>query len=265
MHKYCRGSHTTHHACTQKHTHTQRNTCTIPAFMQTQWFSSHTQTVASLLCSRASLHSSLLLLLSLFTKQHRTPLSPRGERAKFTRGAQGISGSVVCWWTAPLWLGTRGQGMAPKACWLLWCLCVWVCLCMRAFVLAFVCVLALGCMTPCLLMLRESHKLFFVANESHMTAQHAQNLFIHTVNYSIWLVLVCDVRVWDGGSRNSLLIGWVTLRDILTTEFHFIPHHSLSSLSSLTAVNSGNTQSLIRLGPEFSPKCPWRQGILGLF
>lgn len=54
------------------------------------------------------------------------PSEPRGERAKFTRGTQGISGAVVYWWTAPLWLGTRGQGMTPEACCVLWCLCVFV-------------------------------------------------------------------------------------------------------------------------------------------
>lgn len=74
-----------------------------------------------------------------------------------------------------------------------------------------------------------------------MTAQPVRNLFIHTVNYRIWLVLVCDVLAWHGDEQLAY-VWWVTLRDTLTTEFHFIPHHSVSSLSSLTPVNSGNTQ-----------------------
>lgn len=33
----------------------------------------------------------------------------------------------------------------------------------------------------------------FVSKSSHMTEQHVRYLFIHTVNYSVWLVLVCVV------------------------------------------------------------------------
>lgn len=64
-----------------------------------------------------------------FHETTQDPSEPRGERAKFTRGTLGISGAVVYWWTAPLWLGTRGQGMTPEARCVLWCLCVCLCVC----------------------------------------------------------------------------------------------------------------------------------------
>lgn len=118
MHTYCRGS----------HTHTD-----IETHAQSQPSCRHSDLVVT---HRYWLHSFFLLLL-LFTKQRRALLSPRGERAKFTRGTQGISSAVVCWWTALLWLGTRGQ--APKVCWILWCLCVCVfvffqCVCWHLYV-----------------------------------------------------------------------------------------------------------------------------------
>lgn len=168
------------HTCTVEghkphaRTHTRRNTCTIPAFMQTQWFSSLTQTVASLLCSLAS-----PLLPSPPPPFHETTQDSsehRGERAKFTRGTQGISGAVVYWRTAPLWLGTRGQGMTPKACWVLWCLyvcvclCVSVCACMRLCSLN-VCVGICMCVILRVLMLRGSHKLFLW--QTGVTWQHS--------------------------------------------------------------------------------------------
>lgn len=248
---YCRGSHSTH-AC--MHTRTQRSTCTIPAFMQTQWFSSRTQTVASLHCSPAS-----LLLLLLFTKQHRTLLSPEEKEQNLQEGHRG---SVVLLYTGeqhPFDWEPEVRAWLPKPAGFFGdCVCGCVGVCAQVFVhacvcvpsmcvLAFQCVLASGCMKPHLLMLRESHKLFLWQTEG--TWQHSLCVifFIHTVNYSIWLALACGERS-HGMRRNSLLmLWWVTLRDTLWAQFHSIPHYSLSSLSPLKPVNRSNTWSLIRL------------------
>lgn len=97
-----------------------------------------------------------------------------------------------------------------------------------------------------------------------MTAQPVHNLFIRTVNYSIWLVLACDVLAWHGDVQFAY-VWWATLRDILTTQFHFTPRHFISSLLSLKPVNSGNSQSLIRLEQWFSPKCPLKTGYFWSF
>lgn len=126
------------------HTHTQRYTRTIPAFMHTQWFSGHTQTVASYL------FASPLLLLLLFTKQHRTLLSPEEKEQNLQEEHRGSVELLYTGEQHPFDWEPEVRAWLPKpagffgAC---------VCLCS----LAFVCVLASGR----LLMLRESHKLFF--------------------------------------------------------------------------------------------------------
>lgn len=86
--------------------------------------------------------------------------------------------------------------------------CMWVCV--GLFLLACICVLSmclLAFVVCASLRVRETpadnvtgkSQTVFVANWCHMTAQHVHTLFIHSVNYSIWLVLMCDVlaRHWE--------------------------------------------------------------------
>lgn len=90
--------------------------------------------------------------------------------------------------------------------------CVCVCVCKQVFVHACALCSLNVCVGICMcvsLRAREAppandtgkSQTVFVANWSHMTAQPARNLFIHTVNYSIWLVLVCDVLAWHGDEQ----------------------------------------------------------------
>lgn len=75
-----------------------------------------------------------------------------------------------------------------------------------------------------------------------MTAQHVRTLFIHTVNYSVWLVLKAEVleRHWD---EQFIFMA----SDSLPVEIGFAPRYSVSLLSPLTPPNTSRTHNLIGL------------------
>lgn len=118
------------------HTHTKGDARTIPGL--------HCRHSDLAVAHRQWLHSSVLLpsplLLLLFTKQHRTPLSHPEEKEQNLQGEHGGSVVLLCAGEQhPFDWKTRGQGMAPKACWLRRCLFVHACVCVpfNVRVLAF--------------------------------------------------------------------------------------------------------------------------------
>lgn len=139
------------------------------------------------------LHSSLLHLL-LFTKQHRTLLSPEEKEQNLQEEHRG---SVVLLCTGeqhPFDWKPKVRAWLPKPAGFFGVcvsLCVWmrasVCACMRLCSLNVcvgicMCVSLGGCVKFCLLMLRESHKLFLSQKtRSHMTEQHVRLSFFYTL------------------------------------------------------------------------------------
>lgn len=194
--------------------------------MQTQWFSGLTQTVASLLCSLAS-----PCLLLLFMEQHRTPLSPEEKEQNLQEEHRG---SVVLLYTGKQhpfdWEPEVRAGLQKRTVFFGVCVCVFVHVC------DYMCVGICMCFS---LRVYEGlfanvtvkpQTFFFGSLKSHDSVVY--NLFICTVSYSICLC-------------------WCVISPCMAsfpiTQFLFIPHCSVSGLSTLKPVNKGSTLSLIRL------------------
>lgn len=246
--------------CTvEGHTHHAR---TIPAFMETQPFSSSTDSGFS------PLFSCLCAPPPPFHKTTLGSSEPRGEKEEKEQNLQEEQrGSVVLLYTGeqhPFDWEPEVRAWLPKPAGFFGvCAQVFVHLCsLNVCVGSSVCVSHGVHETLPANVTGMSQTVFLWQTE--VTWQHSVwDLFIRTVNYSIWPWLVCDVLARPGGWTVWLYGDWHwEISSILSL---FIPQHSISSLSSLTPVNSSSTQSLIRLNQSFPPKWPLKTGYFWSF